>query len=255
MTELNKQIEYLFKLVDNVSSSAGQMAQSLDEAGQRVDANMVKQEELQRSVEATGAVLDGQQVKADQTSTHLDSAVEDMKQTMDILNAEVDVASAKQAELRDEMLHTQTTASDTQISLLTQLTAVMSLKEGVSAVSNGLISLGIVSGDAAQALSQVNAAFSLMAGAVSTLKSIQAVMTTVNAASAIGAAIDTYRATLANPAMLGAVALASGAAIGVAGAYLMSNNTTNNSTTVNIVDTTPAQAQSEILQVVTGGAL
>lgn len=255
MTELNKQIEYLFKLVDNVSSSAGQMAQSLDEAGQRVDANMVKQEELQRSVEATGAVLDGQQVKADQTSTHLDSAVEDMRQTMDILNAEVDVASAKQADLRDEMLHTQTTASDTQISLLTQLTAVMSLKEGVSAVSNGLISLGIVSGDAAQALSQVNAAFSLMAGAVSTLKSIQAVMTTVNAASAIGAAIDTYRATLANPAMLGAVALASGAAIGVAGAYLMSNNTTNNSTTVNIVDTTPAQAQSEILQVVTGGAL
>lgn len=255
MTELNKQIEYLFKLVDNVSSSAGQMAQSLDEAGQRVDANMVKQEELQRSVEATGAVLDGQQVKADQTSTHLDSAVEDMRQTMDILNAEVDVASTKQAELRDEMLHTQTTASDTQISLLTQLTAVMSLKEGVSAVSNGLISLGIVSGDAAQALSQVNAAFSLMAGAVSTLKSIQAVMTTVNAASAIGAAIDTYRATLANPAMLGAVALASGAAIGVAGAYLMSNNTTNNSTTVNIVDTTPAQAQSEILQVVTGGAL
>lgn len=255
MTELNKQIEYLFKLVDNVSSSAGQMAQSLDEAGQRVDANMVKQEELQRSVEATGAVLDGQQVKADQTSTHLDSAVEDMRQTMDILNAEVDVASAKQEELREEMLHTQTTASDTQISLLTQLTAVMSLKEGVSAVSNGLISLGIVSGDAAQALSQVNAAFSLMAGAVSTLKSIQAVMTTVNAASAIGAAIDTYRATLANPAMLGAVALASGAAIGVAGAYLMSNNTTNNSTTVNIVDTTPAQAQSEILQVVTGGAL
>lgn len=255
MTELSKQIEYLFKLVDNVSSSAGQMAQSLDEAGQRVDANMVKQEELQRSVEATGAVLDGQQVKADQTSTHLDSAVEDMRQTMDILNAEVDVASAKQGELRDEMLHTQTTASDTQISLLTQLTAVMSLKEGVSAVSNGLISLGIVSGDAAQALSQVNAAFSLMAGAVSTLKSIQAVMTTVNAASAIGAAIDTYRATLANPAMLGAVALASGAAIGVAGAYLMSNNTTTNSTTVNIVDTTPAQAQSEILQVVTGGAL
>jgi hypothetical protein len=255
VTELNKQIEYLFKLVDNVSSSAGQMAQSLDEAGQRVDANMVKQEELQRSVEATGAVLDGQQVKADQTSTHLDSAVEDMRQTMDILNAEVDVASAKQGELRDEMLHTQTTASDTQISLLTQLTAVMSLKEGVSAVSNGLISLGIVSSDAAQALSQVNAAFSLMAGAVSTLKSIQAVMTTVNAASAIGAAIDTYRATLANPAMLGAVALASGAAIGVAGAYLMSNNTTNNSTTVNIVDTTPAQAQSEILQVVTGGAL
>ena len=174
---------------------------------------------------------------------------------MDILNAEVDVASAKQGELRDEMLHTQTTASDTQISLLTQLTAVMSLKEGVSAVSNGLISLGIVSGDAAQALGQVNAAFSLMAGAVSTLKSIQAVMTTVNAASAIGAAIDTYRATLANPAMLGAVALASGAAIGVAGAYLMSNNTTTNSTTVNIVDTTPAQAQSEILQVVTGGAL
>lgn len=255
MTELNKQIEYLFKLVDNVSSSAGQMAQSLDEAGQRVDANMVKQEELQRSVEATGAVLDGQQVKADQTSTHLDSAVEDMRQTMDILNAEVDVASAKQEELREEMLHTQTTASDTQISLLTQLTAVMSLKEGVSAVSNGLISLGIVSGDAAQALGQVNAAFSLMAGVVSTLKSIQAVMTTINAASAIGAAIDTYRATLANPAMLGAVALASGAAIGVAGAYLMSNNTTNNSTTVNIVDTTPAQAQSEILQVVTGGAL
>lgn len=256
MTELNKQIEYLFKLVDNVSSSASQMAQSLDEAGNRIDANLARQDEMRSSVRMTGEALDDQRVRADEAASGVRGSVSDMELALDELDASTDVSLSKQAELRSSMQDTQDSAMANQVSVLTQLTAVMGLKEGLSAVTGGMISLGLVSDDTAKSLGMVNSAFSMMAGAVSMIKSVQAVMTTLNTTSAIGASIDAFRATLTNPAMLGVVALAGGAALGVAGAYLMTNNTTNNNqTTVNIVDTTPAAAQSEILQVVTGGAL
>lgn len=243
-------------VAEDVRRSVSDMEQTLDDAGRYIDSMMDRQDELDVRVDRTSEILDTQRGRAASASASVRGSVSDMELALDELDASTDVSLSKQAELRSSMQDTQDSAMANQVSVLTQLTAVMGLKEGLSAVTGGMISLGLVSDDTAKSLGMVNSAFSMMAGAVSMIKSVQAVMTTLNTTSAIGASIDAFRATLTNPAMLGVVALAGGAALGVAGAYLMTNNTTNNNqTTVNIVDTTPVAAQSEILQVVTGGAL
>lgn len=253
---LNNHRSMAESVAEDVRRSVSDMEQTLDDAGRYIDSMMDRQDELDVRVGRTSEILDTQRGRAASASASVRGSVSDMELALDELDASTDVSLSKQAELRSSMQDTQDSAMANQVSVLTQLTAVMGLKEGLSAVTGGMISLGLVSDDTAKSLGMVNSAFSMMAGVVSMIKSVQAVMTTLNTTSAIGASIDAFRATLTNPAMLGVVALAGGAALGVAGAYLMTNNTTNNNqTTVNIVDTTPVAAQSEILQVVTGGAL
>lgn len=202
MTDLNKTIEYVFKLTDNVSESATSMSQSADRAGTKLDELEVKQQETRQSIDKTDQKLANQQV-----------------------------------------------------GIVTQLTALMGFRESVSAVTGGIIGLGLVSDEAAVELNKINAAFSIFAGAVTTIKAVQAVMTTLNAATAANAVINTYNAVVSNPAMMAGVGIAVGAAAGIAGALLLSNSTTNNSTTIKVDSGTPQQATSEIYRVVGGGAL
>lgn len=202
MTDLNKTIEYVFKLNDNVSESATAMSQSADRAGTKLDELELKQQEARQSIDKTDQKLANQQV-----------------------------------------------------GIVTQLTALMGFRESVSAVTGGIIGLGLVSDETAQDLQKINAAFSIFAGAVTTIKAVQAVMTTLNAATAANAVINTYNAVVGNPAMMAGVGIAMGAAAGIAGALLLSSNTTNNNTTIKVDSGTPQQATNEIYRVVGGGAL
>lgn len=202
MTDLNKTIEYVFKLTDNVSESATSMSQSADMVGAKLDELEVKQQEARQSIDETNQKLANQQV-----------------------------------------------------GIVTQLTALMGFRESVSAVTGGIIGLGLVSDETAQDLQKINAAFSIFAGVVTTIKAVQAVMTTLNAATAANAVINTYNAVVSNPAMMAGVGIAMGAAVGIAGALLLSSNTTNNNTTIRVDSGTPQQATDEIYRVVGGGAL
>lgn len=202
MTDLNKTIEYVFKLTDNVSESATTMSQSADRAGTKLDELELKQQEARQSIDRTDQKLANQQV-----------------------------------------------------GIVTQLTALMGFRESVSAITGGIIGLGLVSDETAQDLQKINAAFSIFAGAVTTIKAVQAVMTTLNATTAANAVINTYNAVVSNPAMMAGVGIAVGAAAGIAGALLLSSNTTNNNTTIKVDSGTPKQATSEIYRVVGGGAL
>lgn len=82
-------------------------------------------------------------------------------------------------------------------------------------------------------------------------------MATLNAQTAINASLSTYLAVLKNPAMLAGVAVAGGAAVGFAGAYLMTrnNNTTNNTNNINIQGEAPRDAVAQIIDIFEGGAL
>lgn len=202
MTDLNKTIEYVFKLTDNVSESATSMSQSADRAGAKLDELEVKQQETRQSIDRTDQKLANQQV-----------------------------------------------------GIVTQLTALMGFRESVSAITGGIIGLGLVSDETAVELNKINAAFSIFAGAVTTIKAVQAVMTTLNAATAANAVINTYNAVVSNPAMMAGVGIAVGAAAGIAGALLLSSNTTNNTTTIKVDSGTPQQVTNEIYRVVDGGAL
>ena len=187
---------------------------------------------------------------------NVSTAARQMTDSSKQAQAEIDNLNAKQAQAQAEIDQTNQKLQSQQLSVVTQLTALMGFREAVSAVTGGIIGLGIVSDETAVQLQKINAAFSIFAGAVSTIKAVQAVMTTLNGATALNAVLNSFNAVLQSPAKMVAVGLAAGAAVGVAGAFLMTNNTTNNSsTTINVANTTPAQAQSEIFQVVGGGAL
>ena len=177
-----------------------------------------------------------------------------MRQTLDSVRADARRAADEVSVADDAMQQLQRQSQ--QLDMMTQLTALMGMREGVSAITGGLIGLGVVAGEDAEQLNKINAAFSLMAGAVTTLKTLQAVQMTLNTAEASGAVITAFRAAVSNPLGIAMVGAGLGAAAGVAGALLLSNSTTNNSNVnVTIQDTTPQEAVSDVYQVVTGGAL
>lgn len=226
MTDLQKTIEYIFKLSNDVTASAKQASQSLDEANVKVVDFEHGQERAQSTAEETSLTV--RQVEAD------------TKAATDSIQAELD-ATKRQAE---------------QLDLVAQLTTLMGIREGVSAVTGGIIGLGIVSDETAQDLQKVNAAFSVMAGAVTSIKALQAVMTTLNATEAVGTVLTALRTALSSPTGIIAVGAGLGAAAGVAGALLMTtNNSTSVTNNIRVEDTTPKQSVSEIYQVVGGGAL
>ena len=184
------------------------------------------------------------------------STARNMSEATEEAGKDIDDLNAKQQQAQMEADQTKRKLDSQQLSVLTQLTAMMGLREAVSATTSGLIGLGVVSDETAQDLNKINAAFSIFAGAVTTLKSVQAVMTTLNGATAVNAALNAFNAVLQSPAKLAVVSLAAGAAIGAAGSYLITNNNSSSSTTnIHVDNTTPKQAQTEIFQIVGGGAL
>ena len=151
----------------------------------------------------------------------------------------------------------QSTTEATQVRLLTQMAVIGSLDGAVRSISGGMQALGIVSDETAAQLGKVGAAFGIIKGTAQGLTAIKGLMATLNAQTAINASLSSYLAVLKNPAMLAGVALAGGAALGFAGAYLMTsnNNSTTNNTTINVDSNTPQNATNNIIKIVEGGAL
>ena len=226
MTDLQKTIEYIFKLSNDVTASAKQASESTQEADVHVKNLEHSQESLQDTVDITT-----EKIRTAETQTRTST-------------------DAMERELQDAKRQAE------QLDLVAQLTTLMGIREGVSAVTGGIIGLGIVSDETAQDLQKVNAAFSVMAGAVTSIKALQAVMTTLNATEAVGTVLTALRTALSSPTGIIAVGAGLGAAAGVAGALLMTtNNNTSVTNNIRVDDTTPKQSVSEIYQVVGGGAL
>ena len=226
---MSNTVEYIFRLKNDISAAAGQASQSARSASQDV-------RQLNSDMDQTADTGDA------------------MRQTLDGVRVDARRAADEVSVAGDAMQQLQRQSQ--QLDMMTQLTALMGMREGVSAITGGLIGLGVVAGEDAEQLNKINAAFSLMAGAVTTLKTLQAVQMTLNTAEASGAVITAFRAAVSNPLGIAMVGAGLGAAAGVAGALLLSNSTTNNSNVnVTIQDTTPQEAVSDVYQVVTGGAL
>lgn len=187
---------------------------------------------------------------------NVSSSAKQMSQATETAGRDLDDLNAKQQQTQLEIDQTNRKLGSQQLSVLTQLTAMMGLREAVSATSSGLIGLELATDSEAEALNKLNAGFSVFAGAVTTIKSVQAVMTTLNGATAVNAALNAFNAVLQSPGKMALVGLAAGATVGAAGAFLITNNNSNTSTTnITIDSSTPQQAQSEFIQVVGGGAL
>ena len=167
--------------------------------------------------------------------------VDRLQTSMDTLGTSAEEAKKKLKATKDEVALTAMT-----------LTAMAS---AVNGVTNGLIQLGIVSGEDAEAIRNVNAGFQVMIGLATGLKSLVLVQEMLNLQALKGAIINTYNSVLESPWKLALVSAGAGAAIGVAAAYGTQGGSVQN-TTNNIVirDVSGGQAQAaNSISVITGG--
>ncbi len=167
--------------------------------------------------------------------------VDRLQTSMDTLGTSAEEAKKKLKATKDEVALTAMT-----------LTAMAS---AVNGVTNGLIQLGIVSGEDAEAIRNVNAGFQVMIGLATGLKSLVLVQEMLNLQALKGAIINTYNSVLESPWKLALVSAGAGAAIGVAAAYGTQGSSVQN-TTNNIIirDTSGGQAQAaNSISVITGG--
>ena len=166
--------------------------------------------------------------------------VDRLQTSMDTLGTSAEEAKKKLKATKDEVALTAMT-----------LTAMAS---AVNGVTNGLIQLGIVSGEDAGAIRNVNAGFQVMIGLATGLKSLVLVQEMLNLQALKGAIINTYNSVLESPWKLALVSAGAGAAIGVAAAYGTQGGSVQN-TTNNIIirDTSGGQAQAaNSISVITG---
>ena len=254
MSTISNTVEYIFRLKDNVSAAANQASQDARAAGQDVRAFKDDMQEANSVSETVRQGMTDTRAEVRTAASEIGSASDDAEKSMREARSEASTTISELNGAADAI--EKIDRQSKQIDLVTQLTTIMGMREGVSAITGGLIGLGVVAGEDAEQLNKVNAAFSLFAGAVTTIKTVQAVMQTLNATEAAGAVITAFRAAVSNPVGIALVGAGLGAAAGVAGAMLVSS-TTNNSREVSITvqDTTPRDAVSEVYQIVGGGAL
>lgn len=170
--------------------------------------------------------------EADQELTDTQSQVDDLQQSMTDLQTQTETTTETLKVNKQEIQNT--------IITLTAMSAA------VTGVTNGLMTLGIVSGEDAERLKQVNAAFQVMIGMATGLKSLALVQEMLNLQALKGAIINTYNSVLESPWKLALVSAGAGAAVGVAAAYGTMGGTTVQNTTNNIIvrDTSGGQANA-----------
>jgi len=156
------------------------------------------------------------------------------------ISTSTETADAKVKELKtsEDSLKTSTdnatgALTNQQKQLAVQVGALMAVKESVSAVTNGLISMGLVSGENAQKLQFLNAGFQTLCGFATGIKALMLINETFNLSLLKGAILTTFKSVLESPWKLALVGAGIGAAAGVALAYGVSSGGSAQTTTTN----------------------
>ena len=134
--------------------------------------------------------------------------------------------------------------------------SVNTLQQSYSQLTEGLIDLGIVTGDLRAKMLTVNHVIKVFAGLANAYKLMDTLAKRYLVTKVATAGAETYTSILRSPWKAAAVGAALGATAGVAGALLM---TTNNSNTTNqiIIENTPDNIKTsvDIYAVIGGGSL
>ena len=170
--------------------------------------------------------------EADTTLPDTDQQVVTLEQDMESLQQTTEQAQANLVGMKDEIKGT----------ILT-LTAMAS---AVNGVTNGLITLGIVSDEDAEKVRMVNAGFQVLIGMATGLKALALVQEMLNLQALKGAIINTYNSVLESPWKLALASAGMGAAAGVAAAYGTQGGSSSSQTTniINIRDISGGQASA-----------
>lgn len=191
--------------------------------------------------------------------TNISEVSEEIKTGTDRSKEAIQETTNKQVELKQATENSTQALTKQQGQLMAQITALMGVKSAVSGVTNGLIQMGLVSGENAQKLQMVNAALNLVAGMATGIKALALAQEAFNLSSLKTAVISTYNSIMESPAKLAMVGIGLGAATGVVAALMMngggggggSSETTNN---IFIQDTSnQTQTANAINATISGG--
>jgi hypothetical protein len=142
--------------------------------------------------------------------------------------------TAGQNEVAESAANAQAAIDSESISFIKQMTVASGLHRGISQLSNGMQTLGVINDDTAKSLNKVNAAVGMVVGGFQLLKVVQPILEGLRATELGLAAVETFRSVLNNPLAMGLVGAAAGAAIGVGGTLMATNN---NSSSTNVIQT------------------
>lgn len=189
--------------------------------------------------------------------TNIQETTSEIKQGTEESKTAIQETTDKQVELKDATNDTTQALTKQQGQLLAQVTALMAVKSAVAGVTNGLIQMGIVSGEDAEKLKMVNAGFQVICGFATGIKALTLAQEAFNLSSLKTSIITTYNSILESPWKLALVGAGVGAAVGVAGALMMQSGNSSSTTTNNIIinDSSGGQVQtaSNLTATISGG--
>ena len=250
---VNEEVSIAIRIYDGVSATAKQMGETVDQTKAQVDALDSAVKNANASIDSATTDLEKMTITSRDTSNLVSS---DTGFINSRLNEVVSNAGDARNELQAITTEMEASVMAVQTKQALELSTLMGVKESVGSVIGGVTALGLVSQETAQDLAKVNAAFQLMAGAATGLKTLQVLMTSLNAQTAINASLNTFLSVVRNHALgMAAVGAGLGAMAGVAGMYLYTNNQSNKTVNITVDGGGPTAVAQEIYTVVNGGAL
>lgn len=250
---VNEEVSIAIRIYDGVSATAKQMGETVDQTKAQVDALDSAVKNANASIDSATTDLEKMTITSRDTSNLVSS---DTGFINSRLNEVVSNAGDARNELQAITTEMEASVMAVQTKQALELSTLMGVKESVGSVIGGVTALGLVSQETAQDLAKVNAAFQLMAGAATGLKTLQVLMTSLNAQTAINASLNTFLSVVRNHALgMAAVGAGLGAMAGVAGMYLYTNNQSNKTVNITVDGGGSSAVAQEIYTVVNGGAL
>jgi hypothetical protein len=151
----------------------------------------------------------------------------------DNISATTEKAAQSQENLQVRVRAANASVMQQDVSFIKTVSSLSALRSGVTGVFSSLIMLGVVGDEGAKTLMKMSAGISLFVGSAQAVKGVIGLMNQLRNSEIALAAVETYRSVLHNPAMLGMVAMAGGAAAGVGGYLIGRSQGGKGDTTVN----------------------
>ena len=135
----------------------------------------------------------------------------------DNISPTLDKMTASEKNLEIQTKKTKEETMQQNVSFIAQIAAVGAVYGGMQMLTTSVKVLGLVSDETAEKLTKISASVGIIFGSFQLLRGAIEIVNTLKSAEIALAAVETYRAVLKSPAKLAVVAVAGGAAAGVAG--------------------------------------
>ena len=130
-----------------------------------------------------------------------------------------------------------------EVQTLKQIAVLTTMSTAVSGVTNGLIHMGLVTGENAERLKMLNSGMQTMVGFANGIKALTLAQSMFNMEQIKGAVVTTFNKIMESPWRAAAAGIALGAAMGVAGAFASGSSGGNTVNNIIIDDSSGGQAQ------------